>query len=209
MTPKVFWHKRKIRKMSPLNKSEKLALLEIARKAIFLALTDHRCLEISSLTGALAAPAGAFVTLRKRGRLRGCIGRIAACEPLAIVVSECAVAAAMEDPRFPRLQVNDLPELGIEISVLSEAQAVRPDQIEPGRHGLIISGEGRRGVLLPQVAVEHRLSREQFLEETCRKAGMPLNAWREPGIRIENFTAEVFSDSDFRTPACNPPDSPE
>ncbi|HEV2289538.1 MAG TPA: AmmeMemoRadiSam system protein A [Candidatus Acidoferrales bacterium] len=195
--------------MSPLDKSEKQALLEIARKAIFLALTDKRRLEISSLAGALAAPGGAFVTLRKAGRLQGCIGRIAACEPLAVVVSECAGAAATEDPRFSRMRVDDMAEIDIEISLLSEAQVVSPEQVEPGKHGLIISGKGQRGVLLPQVAVQHQLTRERFLQETCRKAGLPLNAWQERGIQIETFTAEVFSDSDFRIAVCNPPISSE
>lgn len=193
--------------MSPLDKSEKQALLEIARKAIFFALTGNRRPEISPLAGALGAPGGAFVTLRKGSRLRGCIGRIAAEEPLAVVVSECAVAAATEDPRFSRLRVDDMADLDIEISVLSEPQETKPDHIQPGKHGLIISGNGRRGVLLPQVAVEHRLSRERFLEETCRKAGLLPNAWREPGIQIETFTAEVFSDSDFRPAVCNQLDS--
>ncbi|MGB7172560.1 MAG: AmmeMemoRadiSam system protein A [Candidatus Acidiferrales bacterium] len=192
--------------MSQLDKTEKQALLEIARKAIFLALTDGRSQEITSPLEALAAPGGAFVTLRKRGRLRGCIGRIAASKSLAKLVSECAVAVATEDPRFSRLRANDLAELGIEISVLSAAEAVTPDRVEPGKHGLIISRNCQRGVLLPQVAAEHRLSREHFLEETCRKAGLAPNAWQDPSTQIEIFTAEVFSDSDFRTGTCNQAD---
>ena len=187
--------------MFPLRNDEKRSLLQIARRAIESALTHAAALEIPAPAGNLAASRGAFVTLHRRGRLRGCIGRVASADPLAVVVAECAVAAATGDPRFPRLEAAELLELQIELSVLSCAQRATPEEVQPGIHGLVISQGGhspadRRGVLLPQVAVEHRWSRERFLEETCEKAGLAPGAWQSPDTRIEIFTAEVFSERD-------------
>ncbi|HEV2489738.1 MAG TPA: AmmeMemoRadiSam system protein A [Candidatus Acidoferrales bacterium] len=184
--------------MSPLRSEEKRALLDIARKAISILLTERRALRVSSPAGNLAIPAGAFVTLHRRGRLRGCIGRIEAVEPLADVVAHCAAAAAEEDPRFFPLQADELAELEIEISVLSLLEAAKPASVEPGRHGLVVSKGLRRGVLLPQVAVQYNWTRERFLEETCRKGGLEADAWTHPGTRIEVFTAEVFSETEVR-----------
>ncbi len=184
--------------MCPLASEEKKALLDIARKAIALAVTERRQLEVATPHGALAAGAGAFVTLHKGQRLRGCIGRLFATDPLANVVAQCAVGAATEDPRFSPLRADELGELGIEISVLSEVHGARPEQVEAGTHGLVISRNGHRGVLLPQVAREHHWSRERFLEETCRKAGLSPDAWKEPETQLEIFTAETFSEADFQ-----------
>ena len=186
--------------MSPLRNDEKRSLLHIARQAIESALTHGAAPEIATPAGNLAAASGAFVTLHRRGRLRGCIGRVAPVEPLASVVAECAVAAATGDSRFPRLEAADLQDLQIELSVLSCPRRATPEEVQPGIHGLIISqrdgarGE-RRGVLLPQVAIEHRWLRERFLEETCQKAGLAPDAWRSPDTCIEVFTAEVFSEA--------------
>lgn len=182
---------------SPLRNEEKQTLLDIARKAIALIVTEGRQLEVTATQGALAVPTGAFVTLRKQRRLRGCIGRLSPLESLADVVAYCAAAAATEDPRFSRLVGDELPELEIEISVLSGVQRARPEDVEAGLHGLVITREGRRGVLLPQVAREHRWPVERFLEETCRKAGLDANAWKDPETRVEIFTAETFSEADF------------
>lgn len=182
---------------SPLRNEEKQTLLDIARKAIALIVTEGRQLKVAALQGALAVPTGAFVTLRKQRRLRGCIGRLSPLESLADVVAYCAAAAATEDPRFSRLVGDELPELEIEISVLSGVQRARPEDVEAGLHGLVITREGRRGVLLPQVAREHRWPVERFLEETCRKAGLDANAWKDPETRVEIFTAETFSEADF------------
>lgn len=181
-----------------LHNDEKRSLLQIARRAIESALTGREALEIPEPTGSLAALRGAFVTLRHRGRLRGCIGRVVVIEPLARVVAECAVAAALDDPRFSRvrLQPTDLGELRIELSVLSSPKRVAPEEVQPGVHGLVISRGEKRAVLLPQVAVEHRWTRERFLEETCEKAGLAPAAWKSPETCIEVFTAEVFSEAD-------------
>lgn len=184
--------------MSPLRSEEKRALLDIARNSVFLIVTEQRELRVPSPVGALAGPAGAFVMLRQRGRLRGCIGRMEPAESLAGVVAQCAASAAKEDPRFYPLQPHELRELEIEISVLSALEIATPEQVEPGRHGLMISRGWQRGVLLPQVAIEHRWTRVRFLEETCAKGGLEPDAWKHPETRIEVFTAEVFSESDLR-----------
>ncbi|HKW87383.1 MAG TPA: AmmeMemoRadiSam system protein A [Candidatus Acidoferrales bacterium] len=183
---------------SPLRSEDKRALLAVARKAIFQIVLERRELRVSSPADALAVPSGAFVTLRLRGRLRGCIGRMESEEPLVGVVAQCAAAAAMEDPRFSPVERDELRDLEIEISVLSALEIALPDQVEPGRHGLLISRGHLRGVLLPQVAAEHRWTRERFLEETCRKGGLEPEAWKDPETRIEVFTAEIFSESEFR-----------
>jgi AmmeMemoRadiSam system protein A len=188
--------------MSPLPNDEKRSLLQIARSAIESVLTHGKAAKIPSPSGNLAIPSGAFVTLHRNGRLRGCIGRVIAVEPLAYVVADCAVAAATSDPRFSRLHLAELHELQIEISVLSCPQEVSGEDVQPGIHGVIISRGENRGILLPQVAADHGWARERFLEETCEKAGLPPDAWRDPATRIEVFTAEVFSDSDF------PPQTP-
>ncbi len=194
--------------MSPLRNDEKRSLLQIARSAIESVLTHGISLQLPSPSGSLAIPSGAFVTLHRNGRLRGCIGRVTAVEPLAYVVADCAVAAATSDPRFSRLHPPELRELQLEISILSHPQEVSAEEVQLGIHGVIISRGENRGILLPQVAVDHGWARERFLDETCEKAGLPPDAWRDPATRIEVFTAEVFSDSDFprQTPGddCSP-----
>lgn len=137
---------------------------------------------------------GAFVTLRKAARLRGCIGYVTPLYPLYRTVIECSISAATQDPRFPPVQMEELPEVKIEISVLSPLEEVKvTEDIQVGTHGLAISQKGRRGLLLPQVPVEYGWDRERFLEETCRKAGLPAHAWRQ-GAKIESFTAFVFAE---------------
>ena len=187
--------------MSPLPEEEKRALLGVARKAIYLRVSQAKFLSLSGDEAGASAPRGAFVTLHRRGRLRGCMGRLETMEPLASVVAQCAVSAATDDPRFSPVTVPEIAELEIEISVLSDLQATHAHHVEAGKHGLVISRGGRRGVLLPQVASEHGWGRERFLEETCRKAGLHPECWKQPETRIEIFTAEIFSEVDFRAPA--------
>lgn len=137
---------------------------------------------------------GAFVTLTANGELRGCIGYIFASRPLFDVVCETATQAAFADPRFPSLKEKELDKIRIEISVLSGFSIIKSyDEIEIGKHGLILE-EGGRGLLLPQVAVEHQLSREEFLSAVCRKAGLYSDYWKERMLKIKVFTAEVFSE---------------
>jgi AmmeMemoRadiSam system protein A len=138
---------------------------------------------------------GLFVTLRKRGELRGCIGTLAPHGDLSRGIAEYALRAAFEDPRFPPLSPEELGDCAIEISVLSPPEAISgPEEIDIGRDGLILESRGRRGLLLPQVATEWGFDAERFLTEVSRKAGLPADAWREPGAQLWAFRAEVFSE---------------
>lgn len=183
--------------MCPLNSEEKKTLLVIARKSIEAALSGGPPHEISALSGNLAELRGAFVTLHCRGRLRGCIGRIATLDSLAAVVAECATGAAIGDPRFSQLAPMELPDLEIEISVLSELRRAAADEVQPGIHGLLVSKGTKRGILLPQVAEKYKWPREYFLEQTCCKAGLDPGDWKDQETRIEVFTAQIFSEAEF------------
>jgi uncharacterized protein len=141
------------------------------------------------------APGGCFVSLHtKSGELRGCIGTFTSDGPLWHAVRDMAIAAASRDPRFPSLTRAELDGCHIEISVLSPLRTASAAEIEVGRHGICIERGYQRGVLLPQVAVEYGWDRDTFLEHTCMKAGLPREAWREPGTKIEIFSAEIFGD---------------
>ena len=179
--------------MLPLTEAEKITLLRLAKSAIADSVQGRRSEEIEEPSGTLQEPAGAFVTIRKGKRLRGCIGYVEALKPLHTTVRECAAAAALQDPRFEPVRPEELPALRLEVSVLSPLEEIEPGQVEVGRHGLLISQGLRRGLLLPQVAVEWNWDRERFLEETCIKAGLPPDAWRQ-GARVQAFTAEVFEE---------------
>jgi AmmeMemoRadiSam system protein A len=136
---------------------------------------------------------GAFVTLNKHGQLRGCIGTIQPSRPLYQVVEEMAAAAAFEDSRFSPLTVHELKDLELEISVLTPLQRIKDiNEIEIGKHGLYIKKGFYSGLLLPQVATEYNWDRQTFVEETCRKAGLHRNAWREKGTEVYMFSADIF-----------------
>jgi len=139
---------------------------------------------------------GAFVTLHRRGRLRGCVGQVASSESLVSTVAHCAKAAALEDPRFDPVRPDEIGEIEIELSVLSPLERIAPEEIQAGRHGLMVSRGCQRGVLLPQVATQFRWSGQRLLEETCVKAGFERDAWKNPEIQVQAFTAEIFSESD-------------
>jgi AmmeMemoRadiSam system protein A len=142
-----------------------------------------------------------FVTLKRAGRLRGCIGTLAPEGDLARTVPRFALRAAFEDPRFPPLAAHELPECAIEISVLTPPRLVEDvEEIVVGRDGLILEAEGRRGLLLPQVATEWGFDRETFLSELSQKAGLPPNAWQDPQARVFAFQAEVFSEEEAAPP---------
>jgi AmmeMemoRadiSam system protein A len=178
---------------------ERALLLRLARAGILSAL-EGRELDPSAhlsthLSEHLSEPRGAFTTLYARGKLRGCVGYPTTLLPLHRTVIETARAAALDDPRFVPVTLGEFPELRISISVLSPLSPILPEAIEVGRHGLLITGGAHRGLLLPQVPVEHGWDRITFLEQTCRKASLPLDAWRNTQIRIEVFTAEVFADA--------------
>lgn len=179
-----------------LDPRERESLLRRARRAIERALgVPHPDLS-EELAPGPATPMGAFVTLHtKGGELRGCIGTLSSDRPLAEVIEEMAVSAALRDPRFSPLDAGELENVVVEISALSPLQPVSDlEDIEVGRDGLLVSGFGRRGVLLPQVASEHGLDAQAFVEATCHKAGLPKDAWRTGLARLEKFQAEVFSE---------------
>ncbi|HVS31283.1 MAG TPA: AmmeMemoRadiSam system protein A [Thermoanaerobaculia bacterium] len=178
-----------------LTPDQRRTLVETARQSI-AAVFESRKIELapSQFDPALRRPAGAFVTLTTpQGDLRGCIGSIAAVAPLYLAVSSSAVNAAFRDPRFQPVQRSEFPALGLEISVMSPLERVFDvSEIEVGRDGLIITRDPYAGLLLPQVATEWGWDSETFLSQTCLKAGLPPDAWRLPGTRIERFSAEVF-----------------
>lgn len=175
-----------------LTDAERQALLRAARESIaghFHARPPVR----PAPTGALAEHRGAFVTLHGGdGELRGCVGLMRSDRPLLETVARMAVAAAVEDGRFEPVTAAELDDLSIEVSALSPLEPIRPEDVEVGRHGLLIGHGGRRGVLLPQVPGEQGWDRETFLVHTCRKAGLPDDAWKKPGAELLAFTADVF-----------------
>ena len=180
--------------MSPLNNEERLFLLGLARASVEAAVRGKALGLPAEVPPRLREKRGAFVSLHKIKQLRGCVGYVEAAKPLCQTVQEVAVAAALNDPRFEPVRAEELPDLEVELSVLTPCRLAAPEAIEVGVHGVMITLERARGVLLPQVAVEHHWSRERFLEETCRKAGLPPDAWRK-GATIETFQAEVFDDT--------------
>ncbi|MCX7983988.1 MAG: AmmeMemoRadiSam system protein A [Bacteroidetes bacterium] len=141
---------------------------------------------------------GVFVTLKKAGELRGCIGFIESEMPLIEATQDAALKAAREDPRFDPVTEDELDDLTIEISILSPIKRIATiEEIEVGKHGLILEYGPFRGLLLPQVATEYGWSREQFLEHTARKAGLPPTAWKREGVHLYTFTVQKFSEKDF------------
>lgn len=170
--------------------AERRLLYQLAHEAI-VAKLENRELPPFTPSEHLQEPRGVFTTLYLERRLRGCVGYPTAFLPLYRAVSETAIAAALEDPRFPPVTRAEARELRVSLSVLSPLKALLAEEVEVGRHGLLISQGGRRGLLLPQVPVEHGWDRVTFLEQTCRKAGLALDAWRR-GATIEGFTAEIF-----------------
>ena len=181
-------------------------MLRLARQALEESVRHYRLPEVEVPAGPLHEKGGAFVTLRKKGHLRGCIGYVEPVKPLYQTVCECTLAAALRDPRFDPVTPEELPALQLEISILSSLAAISPDQIEVGRHGLLVSYGAQRGLLLPQVAVEWKWDGKRFLEETCLKAGLAPSAWQH-GAKIEAFTAQVFAEP--HTPANSPNEPPE
>jgi AmmeMemoRadiSam system protein A len=180
-----------------LTLQEKRALLDIARKAVVSAVTDEKALAESYPYAVFQEKRGAFVTLHRLGKLRGCIGYVIPYYPLQQAVEEMARAASLRDPRFHRVQVDELPEIDIEISVLSPLRRIEDVQeIEVGVYGLYIKKGQYSGLLLPQVAPQYGWDREQFLQQTCLKAGLPPTAWQDEDAEIWIFSAEVFGENE-------------
>jgi len=174
---------------------ERDLLLRLAYDSISSAL-QHREISLDPLTPHLTEPRGVFTSLYLREQLRGCVGYVLPTCSVFRAVAETARAAAFNDNRFPPVTMEESPHLQIELSILSPPQPISAEAIEVGRHGLLISAHGRRGLLLPQVPVERAWDRTTFLEQTCRKAGLPADAWLK-GAAIEAFTAEVFGDKNL------------
>jgi AmmeMemoRadiSam system protein A len=178
-----------------LNPADKQLLLQVARDSIAAQLKGKAATPVKVSSPVLEECRGAFVSLHRRGQLRGCIGYIDAVKPLLQTVLEMAPAAAFQDPRFRPLQTEELADLEIEISVLTPMRLIKStDEITVGQHGLYIVKGLNRGLLLPQVATQYHWDRQTFLEQTCNKAGLPSNAWKDSDTQIFIFRAEIFTD---------------
>jgi AmmeMemoRadiSam system protein A len=171
---------------------ERAQLLRLAHDSIFSVL---RGVDVSfeSPSAHLAEHRRVFTSLYLQGELRGCVGYVLPNSPLYRAVAETARAAAFSDNRFAPVSREEASLLEIELSILSPPQTIRAEEIAVGRHGLLVSCQGQRGLLLPQVPIEHEWDRVTFLQQTCRKAGLPVDAWQK-GATIEAFTAEVFGE---------------
>lgn len=177
-----------------LTREEKKFLLDMARSRIDLVMREQQVGFLAPPPpGILHEKLGAFVTLKLHGTLRGCLGKLASNDPLYITVGDMAEDSAFHDSRFPPLTISEFAKIEMEISILGPITPCHdPSQIVTGKHGLIIRRSSHHGLLLPQVALEWEWSRETFLAQTCRKAGLPLDAWHDPDTEIYWFEAYVF-----------------
>jgi uncharacterized protein len=177
--------------------ADRVVLLRTARDAI-VAHVERARVAPPLFVGILGRYGGAFVTIHTNGELRGCIGHIEANEPLGEVLTRCAVAACSADPRFAAVTVSELPHIEIELSLLGPLEPIAgPEDIDIGRHGLVVEQGRYRGLLLPQVATEWNWNRETFLAHTCQKAGLAPDAWKS-GASLWRFEADVFGEADMR-----------
>jgi AmmeMemoRadiSam system protein A len=176
-----------------LTDQEKKSLHHMARTIIEASATGSTLPACEAPTPTLQEKRGAFVSLHRKGQLRGCIGYVHAVKPLYETIQDMALAAAFQDPRFPPVGKDELADLDIEISVLTPMREITDiNEIEVGTHGLVIIAGNYSGLLLPQVATEYGWGREEFLEHTCRKAGLPASAWKDKNAKILIFSADVF-----------------
>jgi len=176
-----------------LSPEEKKTLLQLARDTIRSRATGNPLPAVSAATDALRRRSGAFVSLHRRGMLRGCIGYIEPVLPLIEAVQEMALSAAFQDPRFEPLSSEELSDLDIEISVLTPFEKITDAAcIKVGRHGLMIRKGDCSGLLLPQVPVQFGWDRETFLAQTCQKAGLRPDDWKNPGVELYIFSADIF-----------------
>lgn len=182
-----------------LTPGEQRELLSYARLALERTVRDGEPMDEpppdAAPSARLLAPQGAFVSLHRGAALRGCVGFIEPMKPLVSTVMENAVSAARSDFRFPPVEPAELPQIEVEISVMSSLQPIAPDQVLVGVHGLLVLRGDRRGLLLPQVATEQHWDRETFLRQVCVKAGLPEAAWQLPDTLLYAFTAQVFAQS--------------
>jgi uncharacterized protein len=182
-----------------LNKEQQKFLLKLARDSIKHYLEKGEPIKVKKVEGVLGEKRGAFVTVRYKNQLRGCIGYPTPYLPLLKTIIETSVMAAAKDPRFSPLQKKELPDIDIEISVLSSPEKVKKvSEIKVGEHGIIVSKGMNKGLLLPQVPLEWGWDLKTYLKHGCLKAGLDEDDW-EKGAQIEIFTAQVFSEKDFDT----------
>ncbi len=183
-----------------MDEKDKKALLQIARESVESAVKgiSKDQTQAEPFSPELRRKNGAFVTLRTCGKLRGCIGRMISDAPLHKLISEMAVSAATDDPRFNKIQPSELDDLEIDISVLSPLQlAVNPLDFELGRHGIYIKKDSTNGCFLPQVATDTGWSKEEFLTQCCStKAGLSPDAWKKGDVDVYIFTSEIISEKD-------------
>ena len=178
-----------------LTKAEQRTLLKLARDTIESWVKERKKPPLPEARGVLGEKCGAFVSVHKKGQLRGCIGNMVGYGPLVETIQEMAIASSTGDPRFHPVKPEELRDIDIEISVLSPMRQIKDvNEIQVGTHGILMSRGMFHGVLLPQVATEYKWNRTQFLEHTCVKAGLPENAWQDPQTKIEIFSAQVFSE---------------
>ncbi|MCA8914617.1 MAG: AmmeMemoRadiSam system protein A [Planctomycetes bacterium] len=180
----------------PLTEAEGREGLKLARRSLeTFVRTGRRLQHPEAFTGGLAEPFGAFVTIHESsGALRGCIGHMIGDGPLGDLLIDLGISAGTRDPRFDPVREPELAGLKYEISVLSPMKKTHARDVTPGLHGLLIRSGHFSGVLLPQVAVEWGWGREEFLAETCRKAALPKDAWKETSTDIYTFTAQIFNE---------------
>lgn len=178
--------------------AEQATLFDLARASIRARLAGDPPPSLPAPTPALSRAAGVFVTLRRSGALRGCIGRIQTERPLAESVRDLALAAAFQDRRFKPLSPEEYADLEVELSVLTPTEVLPPESlpgaVEVGTHGLIVRLHGRSGLLLPQVASERGWDPLTFLQQTSRKAGLPEDAWSVEGAVVEAFRCEIYEE---------------
>lgn len=180
-----------------LSPKEQTALLKLARERIARLVGREGNGPVKDELPGPEIKRGAFVTLHKQGRLRGCIGNFISDEPLTELIEDMAVAAASQDPRFPPLSGAELEQVDLEISVLSPLRRISDvNEIKVGTHGIYMVSPRGRGVLLPQVATEYGWDRDTFLDQTCVKAGLRPGCWRDPDTEILIFSAQIFGEKE-------------
>lgn len=178
-----------------LSRSDKQLLIKIARTSLEASVRRSPMPSFKELPAKFQEQSGAFVTLKKAGELRGCIGYILPVQTLYGTIVEMAKAAALHDTRFEPVAPGELSTIDIEISVLTPPQDIPSlKEFEIGRHGIIINLKGRQAVFLPQVAVEQGWDKETTLKHLCLKAGLPADAYKEPSMTFRVFEAIVFEE---------------
>ncbi len=186
-----------------LSQEEGNFLVKLARKTIEVYLNEEKVLNVPDDTpNTLKEDMGVFVTLNRGDDLRGCIGYPEPIKPLVNAVIEAAISAATQDPRFPPVKPHEMDEITVEVSVLTKPQLIEvdkpadyPEKIKIGEDGLIVETRFYRGLLLPQVATEWRWDAEEFLSNTCMKAGLSPDCWLSPEVKIYQFQGQIFQET--------------